>query len=290
MSLLLLKLGLAAGAFAIGFAGASLPWLLARGPSSDRALSLGDTFAAGVLAGAGLVHLLGHGVDVFARVAPGLDYPVALALAGCGFFLILLVEDVIVADRPVIGELAEVVGPTGSRHEVGAGHHVARDRDAAPTPADAAAADRSAGALVLLLVLSLHSVILGLAVGSQAALGTALVIFAAVAAHKGLAGFAIGTGFLRAGAAWRPTAPGLAGFAVMTPTGIALGAVAASLVTGTHGQVVEAVFDSVAAGTLLYIASLDILSTEFDSPKDRGLKWLLAAAGFALMAALGGWI
>jgi zinc transporter 1/2/3 len=48
-------------------------------------------------------------------------------------------------------------------------------------------------------VLSVHSVILGLALGAQSALAGAVIVFLAIVAHKGAAGFALGVGYQRAG-------------------------------------------------------------------------------------------
>ncbi len=57
---------------------------------------MSDTFAAGVLGGAGLIHLLGGGIDEFQAALPDLTY----LLAGVGFLLILLIEGVIVLASP----------------------------------------------------------------------------------------------------------------------------------------------------------------------------------------------
>jgi hypothetical protein len=50
------------------------------------------------------------------------------------------------------------------------------------------------------------------------------------------------------------------------------------------------VFESVAAGTFSHIATLDIISTEFEFPGNRRQKWLLASVGFRVMALLARWI
>ena len=50
------------------------------------------------------------------------------------------------------------------------------------------------------------------------------------------------------------------------------------------GKLFEAIFDSIGAGTFLYIASVDIVSREFQIPDDRWQKWLFAASGFTIMA------
>ena len=52
----------------------------------------------------------------------------------------------------------------------------------------------------------------------------------------------------------------------------------------------QAVFDSLGAGTFLYIATLDIIKTEFDSPRYCADNWGAAVLGFAIMAAPAIWI
>jgi zinc transporter 1/2/3 len=93
-----LKLVFAAAIFLVGAVGVLVPWVRRSGRADDRFMIWGDTFAGGVLGGAGLVHLLSSGADGFSAVAPGSTYPLAFVLAGAGFLLILLIEAVIVAD------------------------------------------------------------------------------------------------------------------------------------------------------------------------------------------------
>jgi zinc transporter 1/2/3 len=80
------------------------------------------------------------------------------------------------------------------------------------------------------------------------------------------------------------------GFAIMTPLGIMLGTGISALLDSTGEQVFEALFDAIAAGTFLYIASLDIIREEFLPPRsDRRIKWLWAAIGLTLMAIVAIW-
>ncbi|MEJ2034473.1 MAG: hypothetical protein P8Y63_15895, partial [Deltaproteobacteria bacterium] len=66
---------------------------------------------------------------------------------------------------------------------------------------------------------------------------------------------------------------------------------AVNMLTPSDGRLLfEAIFDSIGAGTFLYIATLDIIRTEFELPGDNWQKWLLAAAGFSIMAVLAVWI
>ena len=76
----------------------------------------------------------------------------------------------------------------------------------------------------------------------------------------------------------------------MTPAGIVAGTAVSPLLSTHAGLLFEAVFDSVGAGTFIYIAALDITRTEFDTPEDRWPKWVCATAGFAAMAVLAIWL
>lgn len=267
--LLGIKVGLAAAVGGVGISGALLPWRLGSRASSERVMALSDTFAGGVLGGAGLIHLLGGAIAGFRQDVPGLAYPLPLLLAGVGFLLILLIEGVIAAD-PHAGHR-----PMALQHETGWHPEVTRPM---LYPA------------VLLAVLSVHSVILGLAMGAQSTISGLLIVFVAIVAHKGAAGFALGVGYRRAGFSQRRALPQLSFFSTMTPIGIVAGAVVGALLAGNSSILFESIFDAIGAGTFLYIASLDILKTEFDTPGYRAQKWLAACLGFGLMALIAIWL
>jgi zinc transporter 1/2/3 len=274
MSLAEWKVVFSVAVFATGILGVLLPWALGRGASSPRFMAWGDTFAGGVLGGAGLMHLLSDGTNGFRAVLPGLEYPLGFALAGAGFLLILLIEAV-VATGPDLGEPALPCGAGGASHEIGPGTRPP---------------ERHPYSFILLLVLSVHSLIIGMALGAQRSLTTALAIFIAIMAHKGMAGFALGVSYRRTGTSLRRGAPVAAFFACMTPVGILASTAVDTLISATSRELFEAVFNSVGAGTFLYIATLDILRTEFELPGDNWQKWLLATAGFSIMAVLAIWI
>jgi hypothetical protein len=84
--------------------------------------------------------------------------------------------------------------------------------------------------------------------------------------------------------------PELAFFSTTTPAGILLGAGIGLALSGRPDVIFEGIFDSLGAGTFLYIAALDIIKTEFDSPADHGQKWVATALGFGVMALLAIWL
>lgn len=270
MSLVELKALSSGLVFIAGTVSVLLPWAFGTGGPAERFMAWGNAFAGGVLGGAGLIHLLNGGASEFRALAPGLDNPLAFVLAGAGFMLMLLIEAVIVADHS---------GPGISVPRFGSG---SVGREIGPQP--------HAVIYVLLLVLSIHSLIVGIAMGAQRSVSKALIVFIAILAHKMGAGFALGIVYRRAGSSVRRTVPIAALFSSMTPLGILAGTVVEVLISSEGSQFFEAIFDCVGAGTFMYIASVDIVRAEFEVRGDRWQKWLLAAAGFSTMAVLAQWI
>ena len=80
--------------------------------------------------------------------------------------------------------------------------------------------------LVLLVVLSIHSVIAGIALGIETELAASLLVMIAILSHKGSAAFALIVSVQAAGADRRRLLRVLTIFVVMTPLGILLGTVA----------------------------------------------------------------
>jgi zinc transporter 1/2/3 len=275
MNLFLIKIAFALVIFVLGWVGALLSLLPRRGGPSVKFMALGDSFAGGVLGGAGLIHLLSGGMEAFQRMAPTQQYPFALLLAGAGFLLILLIEGVIVTGPPA-------ATLHGSYHSVGTRHELVEPEQKQPV--------RRPYAFLLLLVLSVHSLIAGTALGAQSAVRLALVVFFAIVAHKAVAGFALGVGYRRTGLPLRRVLRRIAFFASMTPLGILAGTFTQLAISARGSILFEAVFDSLGAGTFFYIAALDIIRTEFDEPSAHWQKWMSACLGFGIMALLAVWI
>lgn len=266
------KLGAIVLVFAAGVFGGLLPWRVAALRRSEDYLGWGNAFAGGVLLAAGLIHLLGDAADGFATIWPDTDYPWAFTIAAGSFLIILGIER---------------VAPRTARVPVGS-QQMSEDPEADSIAR--AAQDAQKYPYLLLLTLSIHSIIAGMALGAQQSLAGFLVIVIAILAHKSAAGFALGVSLHRIGVPLRRARSLVFGFAVMTPIGILIGTVVSAILDATGEQVFEALFDAIAAGTFLYIASLDIIREEFLPPRrDRWVRWLWAASGLTLMAVVAIW-
>ena len=239
--------------FVAGVAGGLLPVKI--GVSEQKYLSLGNAFAGGIFLGAGLIHMLSDANEKFQSLAGSVDYPLGILLCGCGFILILFLEKVMIR-----GE---------------AERSMSDERPVYP--------------VVLFLVLSVHSIIVGISLGLEKTLISSVVIFIAVIAHKSSAAFALSVSLKNTGFPSRKIAETVASFSLMTPLGIVRGAIFSRMATSTGATKIEGVFDALAAGTFLYIATLDIIQEVFEKEEDRGLNFMLVIVSFGLMALIGIW-
>ncbi|MCH2134635.1 MAG: ZIP family metal transporter [Phycisphaerales bacterium] len=260
-SMILLWAGLIA---LVGAAGVFAPWLAARHAGAN-AIAYGNSFAGGVLLAAGLIHLLADANDGFASAYPDLDYPAAFAVATLAFLLVLGLERVI--------PRAMEAGSDGDSPEAAA--LLGAGQGGGLTP------------YLLLVTLSIHSLIAGVTLGISTAAGAGVLLIA-IMAHKGAAGFALGSTFRDAQVPPRTRIPALLVFVGSTPLGVILGGAAIDAFGPGSGQA-EAWFKAVAAGTFLYIATLDIVREEFfpgGTNRGRRLLWALLGAGVMALVAI----
>jgi zinc transporter 1/2/3 len=255
MSLLAVK-GLSILAIiAVGLIGGAIPMRAAGRKASERFFSLGNAFAGGVFLGAGFIHLLPDGAENLSAFS---DYPLAALFAASGLVILLLI------DKVIFGKFNDEAG--GGR-----------------------AGSAGISAYVLVVILSVHSIIAGLSVGFEPKLNSTLVILAAILMHKGSAAFALAISMERHAVARSRQRRLLGLFVLMTPLGVLIGSLASTVVTGAAASPLEGIFDSVAAGTFIYVAILEVIAGEFAGGVDRWPKFCLIGAGLALMALLALW-
>lgn len=256
MEVMLFKIGAVVLIFGVGLAGGMMPVRIQLGDTGRRRLTLGNSFSAGVFLGAGMLHMLPDALTQFSGFAGYVEYPLCALTCAGGFLLILLIE------KGLLGGREDLSGMGGGNRFY---------------------------PYVLLLVLSIHSLIAGAALGLEDAFLASLAIFIAIIAHKGAAAFSLGVS-LRQGEFGRASHIRLIVlFSIMVPAGVLLGSMFASLFSGTLDAVFEGIFDALAAGTFLYVGILEILSEVFEEKQHHWRKLVLVLAGFTLMAAIAIW-
>ncbi|MEE8299109.1 MAG: ZIP family metal transporter, partial [Thermodesulfobacteriota bacterium] len=106
---------------------------------------------------------------------------------------------------------------------------------------------------------------------------------------KGAASFALGISMRKADFIKSLHFKVITLFTIMTPSGIILGSILSNIFSNTISKELEGIFDSLAAGTFLYVAVLDIIEEEFSIPGNEWLKFVSIIVGFLLMALLAVW-
>ena len=266
---------------AVAIAGGIFPILATRHRKSKRFLSLGNALAGGIFLGAGFLHLLPESDEALQEL---FEYGLAPLLAVAGVCVLLFIDRVVFDSiRP--HETAQEAGTT-----------------------------RPVYTHVLLIVLSIHSIIAGIALGLEGEVAASVLVMLAILFHKGSAAFALVVSVLASGVKAKQARPVLVTFSLMTPIGIALGAGATSLMEGPAATLVAGCFNALAAGTFIYVGILDVIHEEMSSfedriahftrsalmgdddvpmpvdDEDRILKFALVVVGIASMAVLGLWV
>lgn len=266
---------------AIAVVGGLIPLLSAKSANSERFFSLGNAFAGGLFLGVGFIHLLPEGMEMLSAYS---DFPWGAVVATIGFAVLLLLDRILFPEYQVSESLrksgTETIYP-----------------------------------YVLLAMLSIHSIVAGIALGLEEHIAGAVTLLIGIVFHKGPAAFALILSTHMAGIHRSRQKAFLALFCVMTPLGIVLG-VSSGVLFATSSNVygvMQGVFNAFAAGTFIYIAVIDIIDKELtthqlemaryavsaatgedDVPMprqgdDRFAKFLLIVVGIVLVASISEW-
>ncbi len=237
-----------------GVAGGMFAKRITAMSGSGYVASLANTFAGGVFLGAAFLHMLPDSIVNFDTFISGNSYPVFALVGAFGFLGVLLMD--------------KVVMPAG-------GKGLTRKGSVYP--------------YLLMMTLSVHSMITGIALGLETATAGIAAILIAVLAHKSTAAMALAISFSEEHVDTARMNRLLSIFYTTTPIGILLGTWFTTVLSGDTLVRFEAVFDALAAGTFFYIAVMDILSEEFMEDGGRWQRYGMAVSGFSIMAVVAIW-
>ncbi|XP_013783196.1 zinc transporter ZIP1-like [Limulus polyphemus] len=136
--------------------------------------------------------------------------------------------------------------------------------------------------LVIVLALSFHSVVEGLAVGLQPTVQDTWTLFFAEAVHKFIIAFALGLELHNEGNSFRKVGFYMLVFSVMTPLGIGIAVLTDQAVTQTS-QLVIGTLNGLACGTLIYVTFFEVLQRSRSSLLPGLLQLLAVILGFGFM-------
>ncbi len=212
---------------------------------------IAEALALGIFLGAALLHMMGDSTTIFDRL--GINYPLPFFLAGSIFLVLLLFE------------------------------HIGREVYAHRSQ------ESPVFAVLAVIMLANPSFFSGAALGVSESLGTALVIFFAIVAHKWAASFALAVQINKCGMSARARISLFLAFATMVPLGIYVGdQVANSLSTYPY---IQPCLMALAAGTFLYLGTLHGLNRAVMVDQCCDLRrFVYVILGYLLMAVVAIWV
>lgn len=138
--------------------------------------------------------------------------------------------------------------------------------------------------VILVAILSIHSVIEGLAIGLQTKASSLLSISFAVVFHKSLMAFSMGNNLVQSGYSAKRVFIGALIFALASPIGIATGIIMKE--TRRGNDIVNGVLQGIATGTFLFITFFEVLSKEFSNHLYRISKTIAFLLGYGCILAV----
>lgn len=219
----------------------------------NESLELGEAFASGIFLGVAFFHMFPASIASFHQLWGDIRYPVTELICILGFIVLLFLE-----------RLSTVTNR----------HHIAG------IP------------YILTIMLVIHSLIEGTALGVNATFAQAFMIFIAIIAHKGSASFALCVTLMRHKIAIQYVLAIVLFFSLTTPIGIFLGATLNSLSYLSQGQALEAFFNAFATGSFFYMATLHHIQFHKRAPEEvHGLlEFLFLVLGLVMMGVVAIWL
>lgn len=203
----------------IALLGGLCPILMKNTSQTKKWLIFGESFSGGIFLGAGLIHLLPEAQHSFTETSLS-PYPWAFLISGISIVLLRLIEE-------------------------GTVKLLNREDEN----------DHTYLAFLLIVLLSIHAILAGVALGVETTISALMIIFFAIIAHKGAEAFALGVKIRNSSLIQTSMIKLMIVFSLMTPLGILSGTLVSSMLNSNKGLLAEAIFNSIAAGTFIYIAS-----------------------------------
>lgn len=256
-------------------------------------------FAAGVILATGFIHILPNAFESLTspclKEHPWADFPFTGFVAMVATIATLLFETSAAAYQ-VWAQTAAVAKVVGDEEVNGA--HVDDDMHAShghvhgsmlSTSDDSEVKRYRIVSQVLELGIIIHSIVIGLSLGASKNPKTIKPLLAALSFHQFFEGVGLGGCLFQAKIKSLATTVMAVCFALTTPSGIVMGI----LVSNTYNEnsatalIVEGILMAAAAGILIYMALVDLLSPDFKNHKMQNNKILLFGSYISLILGAG---
>ncbi len=230
----------------------------------------GEALASGVFLGAGLMHMLVSANTQFTHLH--VKYPLAPLIAGIMFLILLSLEHV----------SREIYEKVHRQKLIDCAHSASEQHDCrGPTSLSIIAA----------MILSIHSLIAGAALGVSRSFGLSMMVFLAIVSHKWAASFALSVQLNKSPLSSRAAISLFVIFCLMAPLGIIVGQYLDHYEILSEYIFTTPILMSLAAGTFLYLGTLHGLKRAVMVDKCCNLKrFNLVLVGFLMMAVVAVWL
>lgn len=290
-----------------------------------RAVSIMNSFSGGVFLGIALVHLLPSVRELLTDALHGhpesgvSEYPWAELCASAGFFFIVMVEQVLLGFEerfgsspghgilhhghdhsgqeavPTVSESAATPTPEEEEEEKGQQAESGSSEDEKMSVSDGGLEKQPQprrraltilNACILMVALSIHSVLEGLALGLQLTRTATLDLLIALSLHKGIEAFTISLSIVQTPASRALKYITFIVFSCTSPIGVAIGIPITSEenVESVSMLLVNGILQGLATGTFMFVTFIEILPQELKAKGDRMIKFAVMLLGFGIIA------
>lgn len=237
--------------FAITIVSGSIPFISKMKQPDKLDFPIAESIANGVFLGAGLVHMLSDASSSFTKL--GASYPWAFSICGITFLLFLLSEYIGFFSDAKNKNLPLIVAITST------------------------------------VMLSVHSFLVGTALGDSSSLGLDVILFLSIIAHKWAASFSLSVYINKTYLKIASRITLFMVFSVMVPLGIYFGDLLQHHYIGNN--FLQPIFLSISAGTFIYLGTVYGLKRTINETQSSTMyHYLSMIAGFAIMAIVAIWL
>ncbi len=243
----------------------------------------------------GLSTVCGSGLNSVLLLSLQLQFPLPEFIMAMGFFLVLVLEQVVLAFKDQSSCHMEerrslLVDSSIQANDRNSRHHSHRRRGSEESDGGHFHVDfgsqSALRAFILVFSLSLHSVFEGLAVGLLEEGKEVLEICLALMIHKSIISFSLAFKLSQARLRRSVVAGCLLLFAAMSPLGIGVAIGLTETKASPQHQLARSTLEGLAAGTFIYITFMEILPHELSSARNRIPKVAMLLVGFAVVTAV----
>ncbi|OIV92520.1 hypothetical protein TanjilG_02283 [Lupinus angustifolius] len=298
------KLASIASVLVAGALGVSLPLLSKKIPTLDPQndiFFMVKAFAAGVILATGFIHILPESFQSLTspclKENPWGKFPFTGFVAMVSSIVTLMIDSLATGYYQRQHFNTSKQFPTDE--EIGDGHvdHIHLHTHATHGHSHGSSNSSEASELIRKRIISqvleigivVHSVIIGISLGTASSIDTIKPLMVALSFHQFFEGLGLGGCISQAKFESRSTTIMATFFSLTTPIGIAIG-MGISSVYKENSQtalIVEGVFNSSSAGILIYMALVDLLAADFMSPTLQNNLKLQLGANISLLLGAG---